>query len=167
MKGWDSKLLLGIGIGLVLASGFFFSINQGFRGAGSSAKDQYESVLFDLKASSEGEELYDLEKEGLKEEVKEIRELEKEIDGEKDEKEGRERVKEKDNQDDFEFEISEGTNARELALNLYEVGFIKDVDAFLEELEEKDKTHMIRYGSYNISPSMEKDKLIEKITIDN
>ena len=146
---WDAKVLLGLGIGLILASAIFFSVKQGTNIDANINGEDYDSLL---RFGAENTYKPDLDY------LYEIDDTN--ITGEEDKNTGEDlRQEEK-----VEFEIEKGTCALDTSVILSNHGLIDNKEMFMDELKERDKARRIKYGAYEIRQDIGVDKLIEKIT---
>ncbi|WP_054635448.1 endolytic transglycosylase MltG [Thalassobacillus sp. C254] len=62
------------------------------------------------------------------------------------------------------LQIEKGMNSKEVAQTLEALHIIQDADSFQAKMADKEVTHSIKTGSYELNSSMSADEIIEVIT---
>ncbi|UMZ73392.1 endolytic transglycosylase MltG [Natranaerofaba carboxydovora] len=151
---WDAKVVLGIGIGLILASAMFFVLDHGEDTADYYTDEKYES----LRWLSNGNESHNI----LEDDAYSLDNLE--IENNNDSEDSSNGNASDYNNEEISFEIPEGSRASEVVELLLEKDLIEDKEEFSSKLEDKRLTRRIVYGSYEVSTDIDNDTLLSTIT---
>ena len=158
---WDAKVVLGIGIGLILASAMFFVLDHGEETADYYSDEKYESLSW-LSNDNESDNI-------LEDDTYSLDNLEIENNNDCDISEDSSNEYNNDNMEsetsqnkkgEISFEIPEGSRASEVVELLQEKELIEDKEEFYMKLEEKRLTHRIIYGNYEVSSDIDDDILL-------
>lgn len=148
MKTYDVKgIMLGVGIGLILSSIINININR------SVLTDDFIKV----EASKRGFIIVDPKTLIDKEKINE-KSYNNTLEDSKD------KIEEKQENEEIKIEFAKGYNSYEAAEVLLEKGLIVNKDEFIDRLKQRGKADKIQYGSFILKKNLSYDDIIDIIT---